>query len=492
MEILDFVFLAVFLPALFVGYCIFQKWVKVQNLLILLGSLAFYASYGFDNVAFLLFSILITYFGGMIGSGLSKNHRKAGKAVHIISLLLNFGMLFVFKYAGFIGDNINSILGKFEQNINFPELLLPIGLSFFVFQSSTYILDLMQNKTVVEKNIIDFALFVSFFPTIISGPIQRSTVLLPQIKVKREIRYTNFQKAVYLFLWGAFMKFIIADRIALFTNEVFGNSDGYRGLVLILSAVAYSVQIYADFAGYSYMATGCATLFGFNIRENFRQPYLATSIADFWRRWHISLTSWFRDYLYIPLGGNRKGNFRKYLNVLIVFLVSGLWHGAEWSFVIWGAIHAIYQIAGSLTLKKRQKLCSVLKIDRNTTAYRMWQRLCVFVMTTFAWVFFRAGSLGTAIKYIAGMFTGWKPWTITDGTLFNVGIEPIEWNILFISVLVLVIVSVYRERGKTCDDFVKINTVFRYAICLVLIIVIVVFGIYGAEYSDSAFIYAGF
>lgn len=492
MGVLDFVYLAGFLPAMFVGYCVLKKWVKAQNLLILLASLAFYASYGFENVVFLVISILITYFGGLIGVKLSENHHNAAKSVYIVSLLLNFGMLFVFKYAGFIGDNINNILCKFDKNINFPELLLPIGLSFFVFQSSTYILDLMQNKTAVEKNIIDYALFVSFFPTIVSGPIQRSTVLIPQIKAKREIKYSNFQKAVYLFLWGAFMKFIIADRIALFTNVIFGDESTYKGLILILSAVMYSVQIYADFAGYSYMAIGCATLFGFNLGENFRQPYFATSIADFWRRWHISLTSWFRDYLYIPLGGNRKGKIRKYLNILIVFLVSGLWHGAEWSFVIWGAIHAMYQIAGSITLNKRKALCHVLKIDRETAAYRMWQRLCVFVMTTFAWVFFRAGSLGAALNYIARMFTGWEPWTITDGTLFNVGIEPIEWNILVISVLTLIVVSHYRERGKKCDDFIKVNAVFRYAICLILILVLVVFGIYGAEYSDSAFIYAGF
>ncbi|MBQ8827736.1 MAG: MBOAT family protein [Clostridia bacterium] len=453
MEILDFLFLAVFIPALFIAYCIFHKSVRLQNLLLLLGSFAFYASYGLDNVVFLLLSIVIIYFGGIIGHRLSEKNLKAEKAVYIISLVLNFSMLFIFKYSGFMEENINNVFGRFGLNINLPELFLPIGLSFFIFQSSTYLFDLMQKKTGVEKNIVDFALFVSFFPTIISGPIQRSTKLLPQIKQKREIKYSNFQKAIYLFLWGAFIKFVIADRIAIFTNEVFSNYREYTGFVLLLSAVVYSIQIYGDFAGYSYMVTGCAVLFGFDLSENFRQPYLATSIADFWRRWHISLTSWFRDYLYIPLGGNRKGTFRKYLNIMIVFLVSGLWHGAQWSFIIWGAIHAVYQIVGNITLKKRKAICNKLGIDREASVYKLWQRLCVFVMTTFAWVFFRAGSFSVAVDYFKQMCSEWNPWIMMDGTLFSIGIEPLEWNILIVSVLIFVIVSVYREKEKLVKIF---------------------------------------
>lgn len=238
--------------------------------------------------------------------------------------------------------------GYLASRFQLPQILLPVGLSFYVFQSTNYLLDLAKKKIEPERNFINVALFISFFPTITSGPILRASRFLPQLSEMRSVSFARFQRAVFTFLWGAFIKMMIADRIAVFTNQVYSDLENYSGLILAACAACYSIQIYCDFSGYSYMAIAVADLFGFDIPENFHQPYFATTIADFWRRWHISLTTWFTDYLYIPLGGNRKSRLRRYINIGIVFLISGLWHGAAWNFVVWGGLHAFFQIFGYL------------------------------------------------------------------------------------------------------------------------------------------------
>lgn len=401
-------------------------------------------------------------------------------------------MLIVFKYSTFALGNLNLILSKFNIIVYVPELLLPVGLSFFVFQSSSYLLDIYFGKLKPERNLIMHSLFVCFFPTITLGPIQRAACLLPQILKKRKLGFEQFQKALLLFLWGAFLKMVIADRIAVFTNIVFENYQEYEGLILIIAALCYSIQIYGDFAGYSSMAIAVAMLFGFHTPENFMRPYLATNIADFWRRWHISLTSWFRDYLYIPLGGNRKGQIRKYLNVLIIFLVSGLWHGAAWNYVIWGGIHAFYQILGALTLKRRVSFCKRINLNRDTMSYRLWQRVAVFVMATFAWIFFRVNTLHDCIGFIKEMFSIWNPWVLFDGTLCNIGLSALEWCIAICSMVILIIASVCGEKKDIKEEFVKQNFLFRFMTYLFLFFAIIILGIYGPGYSSNAFIYAGF
>lgn len=354
-------------------------------------------------------------------------------------------------------------------------------------------MDVYWDKIEVEKNIVDYALFVSFFGTIVSGPIQKARDFLPQIKKKRILDDVGIQKAILYFLWGASIKMIVANRLAIFTNTVWNSYTSFAGFTLLMAALAYSIQIYLDFAGYSYMAVGIASLFGFTVTENFRQPYLGLNIDDFWKRWHISLTSWFREYLYIPLGGNRKGRIRKYINNIIVFLISGLWHGAEWSFVIWGGIHACYKVTGNLTERWRVGLCRMLKINRNTFGYRLWQRGLVFVLTSFAWIFFRAPSFGSALEFIKGMFACWNPWVLFDRSLYSLGLTKEEWSICIWSMVIVLIVSCIKENGKrVLEGFRSQNIMFRYVCYIILFVILLIFGVYGPGYDASSFIYMGF
>lgn len=489
MSYTSFVFVLIFLPITFLLCFALQKKYKAVNTVLCMASLLFYATYGYKYVFYLLISIVITYIAGILCDKWRDNKPKTSKFVIISTLIVNVLMLCFFKYTNFAVGNICAL---FNVNIQFPAILLPVGMSFYIFQSTSYLIDVLRKDVDVEKNVISYALFVSFFPSIVSGPIQKSKEMLPKINSQRIIRWEDAQIAFVTFLYGAFMKMVVADRIAIFTNEVFGNYGKYEGFYLIVAACAYSVQIYTDFAGYSYMAIAVARLFGFKLDDNFRQPYLATTIHDFWGRWHISLTSWFRTYLYIPLGGNRKGTFRKYLNVFIVFLVSGLWHGAAWTFVIWGAIHAIYQIVGSLTLKTRINVCDKLKISRERTAYKMWQRFWVFVLTTFAWIFFRAPDLSSAIGFIKGMFV-WNPWVLFNENLNKVAFsDEIEFRLCLILVAVVIAVSWFREHKKNATTIISQSLPVRWLVYILLLFSLFIFGMYGPNYSSSAFIYAGF
>lgn len=338
----------------------------------------------------------------------------------------------------------------------------------------------------------DYLLFVSFFPTITSGPIQRSTDFLPEVRKRKSLSFEQFQGAAFTFLWGATLKMIIADRINIFTNAVFSSFSSIGGGINLVGALLYSLQIYADFSGYSYMAIAVAELFGYHLKENFRQPYFATSISDFWKRWHISLTSYFTDYLYIPLGGNRKGKIRQYLNIMIAFLVSGLWHGAGAAFIVWGALHGIYQVVGRLTKPMRERAAARLGFSRETASYRVWQRICVFLLTSFAWIFFRKAYLKSAILFVWQMFTIRNPWVFFDGTLLNFGLTFIDWTILYISFTVWTAVSILRERGHSVQDFVRQNPPVKVVVFTLAVTALAVFGIYGEGYSAASFIYAGF
>ncbi len=485
-------FLFLFIPITFLLYNLCRKRWYLQNAVLLAASLYFYFCYGWGHVAILLACILLTYLGGLIGHAVGKKSSKGAKAIYISTAVVNLLILVFFKYATFTVSNLNILLDNFKLGLPLPEILLPVGLSFFIFQSSSYLFDLSKGKVKCEKNILNYAVFVSFFPTIVSGPIQKSRDFLPKLRVERKIKYSDFQRAFLIFLWGVFIKMVIADRLALFTNTVFDKYSEHSGITLLLAAIVYSFQIYADFSGYSYMAISLGILFGFEMQDNFKQPYFGTTIVDFWRRWHISLTSWFREYLYFPLGGNRKGTFRKYLNVAIVFVVSGLWHGASWAFVVWGAIHAIYQIVGIITMPYREKLCEKLKINRSTPVYRVWQSLCVFALATFAWIFFRSASIGDAFEFIRLTVSEFNPWVIFDGSLYTLGLSQNEWIISILALELLFVVSFMRERGANAMSIVSQKLPIRWLVYLYLMISIIVFGMYGPGYSANAFIYAGF
>ncbi|MGI5976417.1 MAG: MBOAT family O-acyltransferase [Candidatus Limivicinus sp.] len=483
-------FWALFLPLCFLLYKICGRTVRGQNIVLLIAGIIFYGSYDFKYLLILALSIAVTYAGGCIGS--KQEDRKKADRIYSWALVLNLLILVVFKYTGFILGNINSILGLFGLSIAMPKLLLPVGLAFYVFQSSTYLLDLKSGRAEPEKNLLNYSVFVSFFPTVISGPILRAASFLPQVRKRREVRYENFQTFVYVFLWGAFMKLVMADRLAGFVSHVFSRYYDYGGFVMLIHTAAAMLQLYFDFAGYSYMAIAVAALFGFYIPENFRQPWFATSVAGMWRRWHISMTSWFTDYLYIPLGGSRKGRARKYLNTFIVFTVSGLWHGAAWNFALWGFMSALYMVLGQITKPLRLKICEKLRINRDTFCYKTMQRFIVFGLIAPLVVIFNVDNLKSAAVYFRQFLTVWNPWVLFDGSLCEMGMSAADWTVSIVSGVIFLIVSILREKGYSCKSILRQNTVFRVGLALVMFFAIAVFGVYGASYSAGAFVYAGF
>ncbi len=480
MSFVNLQFWALFLPLCFLVYALMRS-ARGQNAVLLLASLVFYASYDFKYLLLLLACTAIGYLGGRLGS--------RDKRIYIAAAVAELLVLLAFKYTGFVLGSIGSLT---SLNFSLPEILLPVGLSFYVFQSCSYLFDLYNHKLEPERDIISYGLFVCFFPTVVSGPIQKGRELLPQIREKRTVSYENFSFFILVFLWGTFLKLVIADRLALMTDRLFVEYYDYSGAILMVNSLAYTFQIYADFAGYSYMAIAVSRLFGFSLRDNFRQPYLATDIRDFWRRWHISLTSWFTEYLYFPLGGSRKGTARRYVNIFIVFLVSGLWHGAAWSFVLWGALHGFYQVFGHITRPWRSALYDRLGIDRSKAAFRLGQRFVTFSLVSFAWIFFRSENLAKALVYCRNMLRGFAPWALFDGGLTAFGIGGADWAILLFALAVLGIVSALREKGYDSGCILRQGMAARALLCWGLFMVILVFGAYGGEYSASAFIYAGF
>lgn len=490
MSFINFNFWALFLPVCFLLYAVFGKTARGQNLVLLLAGAVFYGSYDYKYLLIMALSIAVTYLGGYLGS--AQEDEKKAKKIYSAALVINLLILVVFKYTNFILGNLNSLLSLVGMSVALPKILLPIGLSYYVFQSSTYLLDLKTGRAQPEKDIINYSLFVCFFPTIVSGPILRAAQFLPQIRQRRQLSFERFQIFVFTFLWGAFLKLVLGDRMIGFTSQVFARYYDYGGFVMLVHTACAMLQLYIDFAGYSYMAIAVGALFGFDIPENFRQPWFATSVAGMWRRWHISMTTWFTDYLYIPLGGSRKGKFRKYLNTLIVFSVSGLWHGAAWTFALWGFMSAFYMVVGEITKPTRLKLTAALHIDRESFGFKMLQRFITFWLIAPLVVIFSAGSLrGTAV-YFRQMLTVWNPWVLFDGTLTQLGMTGTDWFVCGVGGLILLVVSALRENGYDCKFILKQNPLFRVGLVLALFFAIMIFGVYGAQFSAGAFAYAGF
>ncbi len=490
MSFVSFQFWAVLLPIVYLLYLLLGKTAKTQNIILFVASIVFYASFNLKYLIVLAISILVTYLGGLIGAK-QEDTQKGGK-IYSAALILNLLLLVVFKYTNFILGNLNSLLSAFGLSISLPSLLLPVGLSFYVFQSSTYLMDLKSGRCGCEKNIISYALFVSFFPTIVSGPILRASSMLPQINKKREATFERFQIFIFSFLWGMFIKLVLSDRLSGFVGNVYQCYYDYGGFTLFVHTCISMLQLYVDFAGYSFMAIAVAALFGFDVPDNFRQPWLSTTIAEFWRRWHISMMSWFTDYLYIPLGGNRKGKARQYLNTLIVFAVSGLWHGAAWTFMLWGIAGAAYMIIGKLLLPARIKICNKLGINRESFGFKTLQRFLTFFLIAPLVDIFSVGTLKECAVYLKRMLTVWNPWVLFDGSLFDLGMSATDWHVAVVAGIVMLTASILREKGYGCKFIIKQNPAFRIALFLTLVFAIVIFGVYGSAYSASAFVYAGF
>ncbi len=383
----------------------FNKNLKNQNILIALASYFFYGWWDWRFLALILFSTLVDY---VIGVSLGKEQNLNKRKILLwISILVNLGFLGFFKYYNFFLDNFKSAFTFFgsEINSNSLNIILPVGISFYTFQTLSYTIDVYKKRLEPTKDFISFAAFVSFFPQLVAGPIERATNLLPQILSKRKFKYSEAVDGLIQILWGLFKKVVIADNCATYANLIFNNSADYSGSTLVLGAVFFTFQIYGDFSGYSDIAIGTSRLFGFKLMQNFAFPYFSRDIAEFWRRWHISLSTWFRDYLYIPLGGSQGGTWMKVRNTFIIFIVSGFWHGANWTFVVWGVLNALYFLPLLLTKRNRQNLETVA-VDSYLPSIKEFSNMAItFGLTVFAWIFFRADNIGHAFKYIRNIFT---------------------------------------------------------------------------------------
>ena len=485
----------IFFPIVTLIYFIVPK--KLRYLWLLAASYYFYMCWNVKYAALLFFSTASTWAAGLVVAKAKQNKYK--KLTVAGCVLVNLGILFVFKYFNFFQDTVNRILEKLNLQIweRSFDLLLPVGISFYTFQALGYIIDVYREKVEPEKNLLRYALFVSFFPQLVAGPIERSDNLLKQmrdIEKQKLWNYENVTKGLSLMIWGLFIKMVIADRVAILVNTVFDGMYMYGTVALVAGAVGFALQIYCDFMGYSTIAIGAAKVMGFELMENFDTPYLACSIGDFWRRWHISLSTWFRDYVYIPLGGNRCSKGRKYLNLMITMGVSGLWHGANWTYVAWGLIHGVYQVVGDMTRPLRNKLYTGLQVKTESFSFKLGQVVSTFILVDFAWIFFRADSMGVAIDYCKRIFTKWDPWSLFNGELYTLGLDRFEFNILIVAVVALFLVELIRYvKKETITEFLEKQCIwFRWGVLFLLIAAVLVYGVYGIKFESSQFIYFQF
>ncbi len=397
---------AVFLPIVFLLYWLLaNKSLKLQNALIVLASYVFYGWWDWRFLSLIVFSTLVDY---TIGRKLkSEKNQTKRKILLWTSICVNLGFLGFFKYANFFLDNFTAAFSFFGSEITTHSLdiILPVGISFYTFQTLSYTIDVYKQKLEPTNDFIVFSAFVSFFPQLVAGPIERATNLLPQFYKKRTFELSKAVDGMRQILWGLFKKIVIADSCAELANQIFNNSAEMNGSTLVLGALFFTFQIYGDFSGYSDIAIGTSRLFGFNLMQNFKFPYFSRDIAEFWRSWHMSLSTWFRDYLYIPLGGSRGGTWMKVRNTFLIFIVSGFWHGANWTFIVWGTLHAIYFLPLLLTNKNRNNLEIVAQGNYLPTASELLQMLSTFTLTVFAWIIFRANDITHAFHYISEIFS---------------------------------------------------------------------------------------
>ena len=394
----------VFLPLVFILYWSFKGSKKIQNIIILISSYVFYGWWDYRFLALLALSTLVDYF---IGLALEK---KKGKSIRklflVLSLCVNLGILGFFKYFNFFVDSWTEAWEGLGVNFNISSLniILPVGISFYTFQTLSYTIDIYREKIKATKNLINFAAFVSFFPQLVAGPIERAAHLLPQFRRKKLFIPSQAKYGLNLILWGLFKKVVIADNCAIYADSIFNNYEDLNSATLLLGAFYFSFQIYADFSGYTDIAIGVAKLFGYDLMRNFNYPYFSRNIGEFWRRWHISLSTWFRDYVYIPLGGSRVGEWHRIRNILIVFLLSGFWHGANWTFLIWGGIHAALFIPLLIRKTNRKYLDPVSSNSKFPTFGELLKISGTFSLVTLAWIFFRSESVSASVEYLKRIF----------------------------------------------------------------------------------------
>ncbi|MBK6264531.1 MBOAT family protein [Marivirga sp. S37H4] len=465
----------IFFTLFFMVYWLIHQKKDLRNIWILLASYVFYSWWDWRFLSLIIISTLIDYF---VAQQIDKStDRRRKKWLLSLSVIANLGFLAYFKYANFFIDNFVEVLQTigFQANMSTLNIILPVGISFYTFQTMSYTIDVYRQKMPATSRIIDFAAYVSFFPQLVAGPIERAQRLLPQFLQKTKFSFRNAQIGTSQIVWGLFKKIVIADNCAIYVDQIFSNYAQQDSLSLILGAVLFAFQIYCDFSGYSDIAIGLSRLLGFELMTNFRYPYFSRDIAEFWRRWHISLSTWFRDYLYIPLGGSKNGKYLALRNIFIIFIVSGFWHGANWTFIIWGALHALYYVPLFIFGTNRNNL-DVIASETILPSFKSIFGLAVtFILTTFAWVFFRSASASDAFDYISLMFQ-----------FQNVGTDLLIPIFLWVEIIVLLLID-YLSRKK---DFVFFENQFIQILFLIATIIqLILFGYYE---SDQSFIYFQF
>ncbi|MBG65826.1 MAG: membrane-bound O-acyltransferase family protein [Flavobacteriales bacterium] len=475
---------AVFLPIVFFLYWFIAKNnIKFQNLLIVIASYVFYGWWDWRFLSLILFSTIIDY---TVGQKLRTEEKQSKRKILLwLSITVNLGFLGFFKYYNFFLENFINAFSLFGMNVNANSLniILPVGISFYTFQTLSYTIDIYKKKLEPTKDFIAFSAFVCFFPQLVAGPIERATNLLPQFYKKRIFEYHKAVDGMRQILWGLFKKIVIADNCAEFANMIFNNSAEMNGSTLFLGAIFFTFQIYGDFSGYSDIAIGTSRLFGFNLKQNFATPYFSRDIAEFWRRWHISLSTWFRDYLYIPLGGSRGSTWMKIRNTFTIFLVSGFWHGANWTFIIWGALNALYFLPLLLLKRNRINTDIVAQQTNIPTINEIFSMMNTFILTILAWIFFRAENVNHAFSYLATIFSK-SIFTVPEFQNMK------DAAITLLLILIFVIIEWFGRKEKYGFENIKyVKSSFKRQIIYIIIIFITL--ILG-NFQSNEFIYFQF
>lgn len=467
-----------FLPVVFgIYWFIFNKSLTAQNLLLLIASYFFYGWWDYRFLGLIAASTLVDYF---IGRALKKiPEAKGRKALLLVSVVFNLGLLAVFKYFNFFIEgwmDAGEAIG-FKMHLETLQIILPVGISFYTFQTLSYTIDVYRKRIEPTSNLVSFGTYVAFFPQLVAGPIERAANLLPQFSQKKNFDFKFAKSGIQLIIWGLFQKMVIADNCATFVNAIFDNHENLNSLTLILGAVYFAFQIYGDFAGYSNIAIGTARLLGFDLMRNFNYPYFSRDIGEFWRRWHISLSTWFRDYLYIPLGGSRGSTYQKIRNVFIIFIVSGFWHGANWTFIVWGALHAFFFLPLLIRKSNRKNLDIVASAKMLPNLKEFSQIIFTFLLTSFAWIFFRSPTIEESFNYVLNMFSRFS---------FNIEYLSIErYNVEMLMLIGIIILIEWNSREKEQP----LSGDYQFLKTAGILLMIFLFGVFS---DHSEFIYFQF
>lgn len=488
----SFAFL-IFFPVFLILYKLLP--LKVRWVMMLVMSYIFYISWQADLLYLILFTTLVSYVCAIL---IEKYEGKRGvqKALMITAVTVSLAVLFFFKYFNFVATNVASLLSSFGIQLADPtlDLILPVGISFYTFQTLSYVIDVYRGSIKAERHFGYYALYVSFFPQLVAGPIERPENLLPQLKKENPFTVNDLTVGLKFMLVGFFKKIVVADQIARYVDAVYNGvgTDTVNGFTVLMATVLFAVQIYCDFSGYTDIAIGCSRIMGIRLMQNFNDPYAATTIKDFWRRWHISLTSWFTDYVYIPLGGSRCKRYRHLINIMIVFLLSGIWHGAAWTYIIWGAVHGLYQIIGNLTAKPRSKLVEKAGFREDSALVKGVRTVITFILVCFTWIIFRANSLSDMAALFGELFTGWGDVNISESfAALGMSIRSVITIILSLIILKLLDLQVGTKLSEERENVAISST--RVAVYLTLMwCVAIAWMILLVSNVDSAFIYFQF